>query len=73
MHGVEHDLHLSRRAELGSVPMPLMLADFRRFIADETEKWAKVVKFSGPSGTEPRQAHSRWFWACRKHRGEGAR
>jgi hypothetical protein len=22
-------------------------ADFGRFIADETEKWAKVVKFSG--------------------------
>jgi hypothetical protein len=22
-------------------------ADFSKFIADETEKWAKVVKFSG--------------------------
>jgi hypothetical protein len=22
-------------------------ADFGRFIADETEKWAKVVKFAG--------------------------
>jgi hypothetical protein len=22
-------------------------ADFRMFIADETEKWAKVIKFAG--------------------------
>ena len=37
----------ARIAELGSVPMPMMPTDFAKFIADETEKWAKVVKFSG--------------------------
>ena len=37
----------ARIAELGSVPMPMTPADFAEFIADETEKWAKVVKFSG--------------------------
>ena len=37
----------ARIAELGSVPMPMTPADFAKFIADETEKWAKVVKFSG--------------------------
>jgi hypothetical protein len=29
------------------VPMPMSAAEFGKFIADETEKWAKVVKFSG--------------------------
>ncbi len=37
----------ARLAELGAVPMPTTSADFGRFIAAETEKWAKVVKFSG--------------------------
>jgi hypothetical protein len=27
--------------------MPLSIADFSKFIESETEKWAKVVKFSG--------------------------
>jgi len=34
-------------ADLGGVPMPMTPADFGRLIADETEKWAKVVKFAG--------------------------
>jgi hypothetical protein len=25
----------------------MTVAEFRKFVADETEKWAKVVKFSG--------------------------
>ena len=29
---------------LGSVPMPLSLADFGKLIVDETEKWAKVIR-----------------------------
>jgi tripartite-type tricarboxylate transporter receptor subunit TctC len=37
----------ARLAELGSVPMPMTPAEFGKLIADETEKWAKVVKFSG--------------------------
>jgi tripartite-type tricarboxylate transporter receptor subunit TctC len=37
----------ARLAEMGGVPMPMSPAEFGRLIADETEKWAKVVKFSG--------------------------
>jgi hypothetical protein len=32
---------------LGGTVLPGSPADFGRLIADETEKWAKVVKFSG--------------------------
>jgi tripartite-type tricarboxylate transporter receptor subunit TctC len=37
----------SRIADIGSVPMPMTAGDFAKFIAAETEKWAKVVKFAG--------------------------
>jgi tripartite-type tricarboxylate transporter receptor subunit TctC len=37
----------ARFADLGGVPLPMTPADFGKLIADETEKWAKVVKFSG--------------------------
>ena len=37
----------ARLAELGGEPMPMQPAQFGKLIADETEKWAKVVKFSG--------------------------
>jgi tripartite-type tricarboxylate transporter receptor subunit TctC len=36
-----------RLADLGGVPMPMTSADFGKFIARETEKWAKVLKFAG--------------------------
>jgi tripartite-type tricarboxylate transporter receptor subunit TctC len=36
-----------RLTELGGEPMPMPPAEFGRFIADETEKWAKVITFSG--------------------------
>jgi tripartite-type tricarboxylate transporter receptor subunit TctC len=36
-----------RLADLGSTPFPGSPADFGKLIADETEKWAKVVKFAG--------------------------
>ena len=36
-----------RLAELGASAFPGTPADFGRFIADETEKWGKVVRFSG--------------------------
>jgi tripartite-type tricarboxylate transporter receptor subunit TctC len=36
-----------RLAELGGTVLPGSPADFGRLIAEETEKWAKVVKFSG--------------------------
>ena len=37
----------ARMADLGSEPMPGSVADFARLVAEETEKWAKVVKFAG--------------------------
>jgi tripartite-type tricarboxylate transporter receptor subunit TctC len=36
-----------RLSELGGVPMPMTPAEFGRFIVAETEKWQKVVRFSG--------------------------
>lgn len=36
----------ARLHELGSMPLPGSPADFGKFIADETTKWAKVVKFA---------------------------
>jgi tripartite-type tricarboxylate transporter receptor subunit TctC len=38
---------LARLADLGSVAIPDAPAAFARLFADETEKWAKVVKLSG--------------------------
>jgi len=35
----------ARLADLGSMPLKGSPADFGKFIADETEKWAKVIKF----------------------------
>jgi tripartite-type tricarboxylate transporter receptor subunit TctC len=37
----------ARIADLGGTPLSLSSADFAKFLADETEKWGKVVKFSG--------------------------
>jgi tripartite-type tricarboxylate transporter receptor subunit TctC len=37
----------ARFSEIGGMPVPMSAADFGRVIADETEKWAKVVKFAG--------------------------
>jgi tripartite-type tricarboxylate transporter receptor subunit TctC len=34
-------------ADLGGDPMPMTAAEFGKLIADETEKWAKVIKFAG--------------------------
>ena len=36
----------ARLADLGGVPMPMTVAAFGKFIADETDKWAKVNKFA---------------------------
>jgi tripartite-type tricarboxylate transporter receptor subunit TctC len=33
--------------DLGGLPTPMSRADFAKQIADETDKWAKVVKFAG--------------------------
>jgi len=37
----------ARLADLGSVPLSMSPAGYRAFIAAETEKWAKVIKFAG--------------------------
>jgi tripartite-type tricarboxylate transporter receptor subunit TctC len=37
----------ARLIDLGGVPMLVTPAEFGKFIADETEKWGKVVKFAG--------------------------
>jgi tripartite-type tricarboxylate transporter receptor subunit TctC len=34
----------ARLAELGGIPLPGSSADFRKFIAAETEKWGKVIR-----------------------------
>ena len=37
----------ARIIELGGIPLPVSPAEFGKVILDETEKWGKVVKFSG--------------------------
>jgi tripartite-type tricarboxylate transporter receptor subunit TctC len=37
----------ARLTDLGGTVLPGSPADFGKFIADETEKWAKVIKFAG--------------------------
>jgi tripartite-type tricarboxylate transporter receptor subunit TctC len=39
----------ARLADLGGIPMPMGPEAFGRFIAEETAKWAKVVKFANIS------------------------
>jgi tripartite-type tricarboxylate transporter receptor subunit TctC len=40
---------VARLAEIGGVPKPLTAEGYGRLIADETEKWRKVVEFAGVS------------------------
>jgi tripartite-type tricarboxylate transporter receptor subunit TctC len=37
----------ARLKDLGGETVPMTAAEFAKFIAEETEKWAKVVKFAG--------------------------
>jgi tripartite-type tricarboxylate transporter receptor subunit TctC len=37
----------AKLAGLGNMPMAMTPSDFGKFIADETEKWAKVIRFAG--------------------------
>ena len=37
----------ARLAGIGAVPMLMAPADYGRLIAEETEKWGKVIKFAG--------------------------
>ncbi len=40
---------VARLTEVGGIPRPMTPAEFGRLISDETEKWRKVVEFSGAS------------------------
>jgi tripartite-type tricarboxylate transporter receptor subunit TctC len=40
---------VARLSELGGIPKPMTPAEFGKLIADETEKWRKVVEFAGVS------------------------
>jgi tripartite-type tricarboxylate transporter receptor subunit TctC len=40
---------VARLAEVGGIPKPMTSAEFGKLIADETEKWRKVVEFAGVS------------------------
>ena len=37
----------ARFTEIGAILLPGTAADFGKLVADETEKWGKVVKFAG--------------------------
>jgi tripartite-type tricarboxylate transporter receptor subunit TctC len=45
--GIADPKFTARLADLGGTVISGSPADFGKLIADETEKWAKVVKFSG--------------------------
>jgi len=40
---------VARLAEIGGIPKPMTPAEFGHLVADETEKWRKVVEFAGVS------------------------
>ncbi|HEV7717805.1 MAG TPA: tripartite tricarboxylate transporter substrate binding protein [Arsenicitalea sp.] len=40
---------VARLSEVGGLPRPMTPAEFGKLIADETEKWRKVVEFAGVS------------------------
>jgi tripartite-type tricarboxylate transporter receptor subunit TctC len=46
-NGLANPAVVAKISALGGTPQRGSSADFQRFIAEETEKWAKVVKFSG--------------------------
>ncbi|MEA2981726.1 MAG: hypothetical protein QOF09_3549, partial [Alphaproteobacteria bacterium] len=37
----------ARLADLGVEPMPMTSAEFTKFVANELEKWTKVIKAAG--------------------------
>ena len=44
--GLANPKMIERLTDLGSDPMPMTSAEFGKFIADETAKWAKVIRTS---------------------------
>jgi hypothetical protein len=37
----------ARIADLGNIPLALSPAEYGKLLAEETEKWGKVVRFAG--------------------------
>ena len=67
----------ARLADLGAEPFVSSSTEFRKFIADETEKWAKVIRTAGIKavtrlsceayvccGVKMRNARSEYLGAC---------
>ena len=54
----------ARFAAIAGELMPGSPTDFGKFISDETEKWAKVVKFAGLKAERGpgRMAHAQWWF-----------
>jgi hypothetical protein len=50
----------ARLTDLGGTVLPGSPSDFAKLIADETEKWGKVVKFAGPAKGSPAAARAIW-------------
>src|SRR6267154_1694849 len=40
---------VARLGDVGGIPKPMTPAEFGKLVADETEKWRKVVEFAGVS------------------------
>ena len=40
---------VARLADVGGIPKPMTPAQFGKLVADETDKWRKVVEFAGVS------------------------
>jgi tripartite-type tricarboxylate transporter receptor subunit TctC len=47
--GLDDPKMKARFAELGALTLMYSPAEFTKLVGDETEKWAKVVKFAGIS------------------------
>ena len=45
--GLDDSGMAERLAGLGSSAFPVSPGEFGQFVADETDKWAKVIKFAG--------------------------
>ena len=47
MAGLADNKLKAQLADLGIVPLSMPTSEFRRLIAEETEKWSKVIRFAG--------------------------
>jgi tripartite-type tricarboxylate transporter receptor subunit TctC len=45
--GLADDKVRGRLVDLGNIPTPMGVADYGKLIADENEKWSKVIRFAG--------------------------